>query len=75
MRADYDVKDKEWGNGRYVTNLLNFTYLNHAQRCIEQAVPDDQLLCITAEDIHPLPSTKPTPTRTIGFLATASLSA
>lgn len=75
IRKDYDTKDKGWGNGRYVTNLLNFTYLNHAQRCIEQAVPDDQLLCITAEDISPLPSTKPAPTRTIGFIAIKSQSA
>lgn len=75
IRKDYDVKDKEWGNGRYITNLLNFTYLNHAQRCIEQDVPDSQLLCITAEDISPLPSTKPAPTRTIGFMAATTLSA
>ena len=75
IRKDYDIKDKEWGNGRYVTNLLNFTYLNHAQRCIEQNVPDDQLLCITVEDINPLPSTKPAPTRTIGFVAAMPWSA
>lgn len=68
IKNDYDLRDKTtWGNGRYVTNLLDHIYLTHAQRCVQQNLTDSQLLRITATDIKPFPSDKPTPRRSIGF--------
>lgn len=68
IKNDYNSRDKAtWGNGRYVTNLLDYIYLTHAQRCVRLNFTDSQLLRITAIDIKPYPSAKLSPRRSIGF--------
>ena len=66
IRKDYDARDKAWGNGRYISNLLDYVYLVHAQRCVRQKCNDAQLLRITAADIKEQPSNTP-PRKSIGF--------
>lgn len=66
IRKDYDARDKAWGNGRYIANLLDYVYLVHAQRCVRQKCNDAQLLRITAADIKEQPSNTP-PRKSIGF--------
>lgn len=69
IRQAYETKDKEWGNGRYISNLLEYIYMNHAQRCVNHHVSDAQLLRITAADVTAPPSTKTATSRAIGFCA------
>ena len=63
----YAVRDANtWGNARFVANLLEKTYINHAMRCIKKGGLDRHyLLQITPADIQPIEVAKPKPR--IGF--------
>lgn len=52
----YEVRDPEtWGNARYITNLLDRIYMQHAARCVRQQPEDKfQLLTLTPDDIVPI---------------------
>ena len=59
----YQMRDAEtWGNARFVANLLERIYIQHATRCVSQQPRDKQdLLMLTPEDIQPVevPRRKP----------------
>ena len=63
----YQVRDPEsWGNARFVGNLLERIYIQHAARCVRQQPQDkQQLRLITPEDIVPIEI--PRPKAKIGF--------
>ena len=63
----YQVRDPEsWGNARFVGNLLERIYIQHAARCVRQQPQDkQQLRLITPEDIVPIEM--PRPKAKIGF--------
>jgi hypothetical protein len=63
----YEVRDaKTWGNARFVANLLEKTYLNHAMRCMKKGNLDRRhLMQITPADVQPIEVAKPKPR--IGF--------
>ncbi len=52
----YQVRDPEtWGNARFVANLLERIYIQHATRCVRQNLRDkSDLRIITAADIVPI---------------------
>lgn len=56
----YEVRDPEtWGNARYITNLLDRIYMQHAARCVRQQPEDKfQLLTLTPDDIVPIETPK-----------------
>lgn len=59
----------DFGNGRYVRNILEQAQMNQASRLLEYDFDDittQAILTITAEDL-PLPEIKPATKRTIGF--------
>lgn len=68
----YDHRDKKnWGNARFIANLLEKIYTRHAIRCVGQSRMDrKRLLCLTPADIVPfdqsqshLPVSEPQPDR------------
>ena len=63
----YQARDANtWGNARFVANLLDKTYLNHAMRCMKKSKLDRHHLCqITPADVQPIEVAKPKPR--IGF--------
>jgi len=52
----YKMRDAEtWGNARFIANLLERIYIQHANRCIRLQPKDKQdLLMLTPEDILPI---------------------
>ena len=52
----YQVRDPEtWGNARFISNLLERIYIQHASRCIKEQTNDkSELLLLTPEDIVPI---------------------
>lgn len=52
----YKMRDPEtWGNARFIANLLERIYIQHANRCIKYQPKDKQdLLILTPEDILPI---------------------
>lgn len=52
LHKAYENRDTEtFGNGRYVANLLEKTYIRHARRCIDSDITGEALLILTPEDI------------------------
>ena len=53
LRQTYQVRDPEtWGNARFVSNLLDRIYIQHATRCVRQQPKNlCDLLKLTPEDI------------------------
>lgn len=50
----YAVRNaKTWGNARYVANLLERIYMNHANRCVRNQTRGPRLFTITQADIQP----------------------
>ena len=50
----YAVRNaKTWGNARYVANLLERIYMNHANRCVRNKTRGSRLFTITQADIQP----------------------
>ena len=62
LSSAYQARDTEtWGNARFVGNLLERIYIQHASRCVKQQTKGkSELLAITTEDIVPIevPCTK-----------------
>lgn len=52
----YQVRNPEtWGNARFIANLLERIYIQHASRCVKQQPKDkSELLLLTPEDIVPI---------------------
>ena len=52
----YQVRDPQtWGNARFVANLLERIYIQHAARCVRQQPTDKSgLRLLTSEDIVPI---------------------
>lgn len=52
----YQVRNPEtWGNARFIANLLEHIYIQHASRCVKQQPQDKlELLLLTPEDIVPI---------------------
>ena len=68
LNQAYQVRDPQtWGNARFVANLLERIYIQHAERCVSQQ-PADKLSwrTITQEDIAPIEI--PRPKAKMGFL-------
>lgn len=67
VSSAYEARDpKNWGNARYVANLLEHIYLCHARRCVQLRNPDRQhMLSITAADIQPI--APPQKKKRVGF--------
>lgn len=63
----YQAREPEsWGNARFVANLLERIYVQHAVRCVKQQPQDKRsLLLITPEDIPAVEM--PRPKTKIGF--------
>ncbi|MBO7052173.1 MAG: AAA family ATPase, partial [Prevotella sp.] len=63
----YQTRDANtWGNARFIANLLEKIYLNHAMRCVRKGETDPhRLLLITPADVQPIEVAKPKPH--IGF--------
>ncbi|MBQ9561064.1 MAG: AAA family ATPase [Prevotella sp.] len=59
----YKVRDANtWGNARFIANLLDKIYLNHAMRCVKKSGMDRRhLLQITPADVQPIEVAKPKP--------------
>ena len=52
LREAYNIRNpRTWGNARYVANMLERIYMNHATRCMEKHIPDKRLSAITVADI------------------------
>ena len=67
LSSAYQARDKEtWGNARFVGNLLERIYIQHASRCVKlQTKSQPELQSITPEDIVPIEV--PRPKARIGF--------
>ena len=67
LSSAYQARDTEtWGNARFVGNLLERIYIQHASRCVKQQTKGkSELLAITPEDIVPIEI--PRPKAKIGF--------
>lgn len=67
LSSAYQARDKEtWGNARFVGNLLERIYIQHASRCVKlQTKSQSELQSITPEDIVPIEV--PRPKARIGF--------
>lgn len=52
----YQVRDPEtWGNARFITNLLDRIYIQHASRCVKKHPKNKrELLMLTPDDIVPI---------------------
>ena len=63
----YGVRDAQtWGNARFVANLLERIYVNHACRCMDtHRVKPEQFLQLTPSDVQPIEV--PKQRRHIGF--------
>ena len=63
----YQNRDPEtWGNARYVANLLERIYIQHANRCVKHQPADKrQMLALTTADIQPIDTPRQKPR--IGF--------
>jgi hypothetical protein len=63
----YQVRNPEtWGNARFIANLLERIYIQHASRCVkEQPKNKSELLTLTPEDIVPIET--PRQKNKIGF--------
>jgi len=63
LEAAYKERDPQtWGNARFVTNLLERIFIQHAQRCVKEPPATGQrLLTLTPADITPIeiPRSKP----------------
>lgn len=63
LAAAYKARDPQtWGNARFVTNLLERIFIQHAQRCVKEPPANGQrLLTLTPADIIPIevPRSKP----------------
>ena len=65
----YMRKKKDFGNGRYVRNMLEQAQMNQADRLLKKdisSITDKELFTITAEDIEN-PTMKREERRVIGF--------
>jgi hypothetical protein len=52
----YQMRNPDtWGNARFIGNLLERIYIQHASRCVKQQPKDkEELLMLTAEDVVPI---------------------
>lgn len=57
---------RTWGNARFIANLLERIYVNHATRCIEKKIPDKRLSALTLADIQSIDV--PKAPRRMGFM-------
>lgn len=69
LEQAYQTREPEtWGNARFVANLLERIYVQHATRCIKQQITDKSLLrTLTPDDIVPLCEPRKNNQRRIGF--------
>ncbi|MCR4764894.1 MAG: AAA family ATPase [Bacteroidaceae bacterium] len=67
VEQDFMVHDPQtWGNARYVANLLERIYIQHATRCVKQQLTDKNLFrVLNSDDIAPIEV--PHQKRKIGF--------
>jgi hypothetical protein len=67
LSAAYQVRDPQtWGNARFIGNLLERIYIQHASRCVKQQLyVKSELLSLTPEDIVSIDV--PRPKAKIGF--------
>ena len=67
LSSAYQTRDSQtWGNARFVGNLLERIYMQHASRCVkQQPVRKSELLSLTLEDIVSIEV--PRPKTKIGF--------
>jgi len=67
LAGAYAVRDPDtWGNARYVANLLERIYVQHATRIVKNMPADKrQLLMLTPADIKPVETPRQKPC--IGF--------
>lgn len=63
----YETRDPQsWGNARFIANLLERIYIQHAQRCVKYCSSDKgKWLTLTSADILPIEVARPRPR--IGF--------
>lgn len=59
----YKVRDANtWGNARFIANLLENIYLQHAMRCVKKkGIDRHHLLQITPADVQPIEIARPKP--------------
>lgn len=52
----YQMRNPDtWGNARFISNLLERIYIQHASRCVKLQPKDkEELLMLTAEDVVPI---------------------
>ena len=67
LSSSFQVRDSQtWGNARFVGNLLERIYIQHASRCVKQQTKDMfEILSLTPEDIVTIEV--PRPKAKIGF--------
>ena len=67
LSSSFQVRDSQtWGNARFVGNLLERIYIQHASRCVKQQTTDMfEILSLTPEDIVAIEV--PRPKAKIGF--------
>ena len=67
LSSSFQVRDSQtWGNARFVGNLLERIYIQHASRCVKQQTKDMfEILSLTPEDIVTIEI--PRPKAKIGF--------
>ena len=63
------VKEKNFGNGRYVRNLLDAAILHQAERLMRtgQSITRQKAYCLTMEDFHKVSITTRKPKLHMGF--------
>lgn len=56
LEQAYQMRNPDtWGNARFIGNLLERIYIQHASRCVKQQPKDkEELLMLTAEDVVPI---------------------
>jgi hypothetical protein len=69
LEQAYQTREPEtWGNARFVANLLERIYVQHATRCMKQQITDKSLLrTLTPDDIVSIDAPQKNNQRRIGF--------
>lgn len=55
LYQSFASKKQEWGNARFVHNIIDHMFQMHAMRCVQHGVCGKQLLSLTAADVRNTP--------------------
>lgn len=59
LSLSFASKTQEWGNARFVHNMMDHLFQIHAMRCVQRGISGKRLLSLTYADVHNTPFPEP----------------